>query len=483
MQKTSLLYSLLFVLFYWNTALLGQDTHYWTQQFGARSALLGGAVIHGLESNSAVYYNPATLAFIRRNTISLNTSLYKYEDITVKNGGGTGVDLQSQRISLYQNMISGLLTKTPEKRYRIGFNILTRTQTNFDFNVQYEAIKEIIASQDGEEFYLGNIELRTNINETWGCLGGGYRLSDNFSLGLTAIIAYRNHRHQVGYAGKALNTPDSASVANGASIFMASNTVDFDFRTNIVSLLFKAGFHARFGRFRFGLNLTTPSVGLWGQARVQREELQTNLPGNRDQLKADEQRYLRSQYRYPVTVGFGAAYIYTQGMISIASEYFGPVYSYEMIEANASDPTFPSFLSNGVEQFLTVYQGADPVINFGLGWEQEITKKIKLHLGVRTDFTYARTANRVFGLTPVSAPIDIYHFSAGVSFRRRASRISIGFNYSYANRNILQFVNLSEPVIDAQQRLFLFGSRVNNAQITAHSITAMIGYTYYFALK
>lgn len=479
MQQFYLLFFYLTIFFCFQTKSWGQDTHYWTQQFGARSSLMGGAVIHGLESNSAVYYNPATLAFIKRNTISLNTSLYKYEDITVKNGGGTGVDLQSQRISLYQNMISGLLTKDPEKRYRIGFNVLTRSHTNFDFSVQHETTKEIIASQDGEEFYLGKIELRTNMNETWGCLGGGYRLSDNFSLGLTAILAYRNHRHHVEYSGKALNASDSA----GTSIFVASNSVDFDFRTNIVSLLFKAGFHARFGRFRFGLNLTTPGIGLWGQARVRREELQTNLPGNRDQLKADEQNYLRSKYHYPVTVGFGAAYVYPKGMLSFACEYFGPVYSYEMIQANASDPTFPSFLSDGVERFLTVYQGADPVFNFGLGWEQEITKKIKLHLGVRTDFTYARSANRVLGLTPVSAPIDIYHFSAGVSFRRRASKISLGFNYSYASRNILQFVNLSDPIVNTQQRLFLFGSRINNAQITAHSITAMVGYTYFFALK
>ena len=97
------------------TQLQAQDTHYWTNQFGARASFLGGAVIAGCDDNSAVFYNPANLAFIKQSTVSLNTSVYKYEDIFIGNGGGTDVDLKSQRISLYQQMVSGLLSKNPQK--------------------------------------------------------------------------------------------------------------------------------------------------------------------------------------------------------------------------------------------------------------------------------------------------------------------------------------------------------------------------------
>jgi len=474
--------SWLLLLLFWGPFLLAQDTHYWTQQYGARSSLLGGAVIHGLDDNSAVYYNPANLAFIKQTTISLNTSIYKYEDFSVWDGAGDGVDLKSQRISLYQNMISGLITKNPEKRYRIGFNILTRNHVNFDFKKKNELFYEIIPNQAGQEYYIGNIEMNTTLSDTWGCIGGSYRISDHFSVGLTAIVSYRNQKHTLAFSGRALNAPDSAALAGGASIFIASNSYDFHMRSNIISGLLKAGFHGRIGPWRFGLNITSPSLTIWGEGRVEREESQNNLPGNVDRVRTDEQRNLWATYRYPFAVGTGVAYLYKTGLISLAAEYFMGIQQYEMIQADPSDPTFPIYLSSGVEKYLTVYNGAQQVLNFGIGWEQEITPKVKLHLGLRTDFSYV-PLNQEPRLTVTSAPMDIYHIALGLSFRRKASKISFGVNYSYAQQRISQLVNLSDPVVDASQNLFLFGYTKSNAFITAHSATILVGYTYFFALK
>lgn len=38
--------------------LSAQDLHYWTNQFGTRSSLLGGAVVGGIKDNTAIFYNP-----------------------------------------------------------------------------------------------------------------------------------------------------------------------------------------------------------------------------------------------------------------------------------------------------------------------------------------------------------------------------------------------------------------------------------------
>ena len=118
-----------------------------------------------------------------------------------------------------------------------------------------------------------------------------------------------------------------------------------------------------------------------------------------------------------------------------------------------------------------------------IGWEHHINNKIIYHLGLRSDYSYARTADRVNGLTIATAPYDIYHLSTGVSLRRKASRISIGLNYSFAFRKIGQIINLTNPTVNGNQNLFLFGRTQANATINYHSITLLIGYTYYFALK
>ncbi len=465
----------------WGSLCQAQDMHYWTQQFGARAALLGGAVIHGSDDNSAVYYNPANLAFIKQNTVSLNTSLYQYEDVTIKNGAGENVDLNSQKISLYENMISGLLTEDAEQKYRLGFNILTRSHANFEYSKQHEGFFEVIPQQIGKEYYIGKIEWRTNISETWSCLGAGYRLSDNFSVGLTSIFTYRSQKHSLVYSGRALNAPDSAALAAGTPIFMASNSFNLYLESNIIGILFKAGLHGRFGAWRLGLNISSPSMTLWGESKVQREETQTNLPGNKDQIKTDEQDKLKTKFRYPLTIGTGIGYLYSKGMISLAAEYYTAVQPYEMIQADATDPTFPYYLSNGVEKFLTVYNGANAVFNFGLGWEHQLTEKIKLHLGIRTDFTYAK--KKVSGLAILSTPVDIYHLSLGFSYHRKASKVSVGLNYGYAYQKIPQIINLSDPIVDQSQKLFLFGQTNNNASLSSHSFALLIGYTYYFALK
>ena len=44
------------------TANVGaQDSHHWTQQYGTRSTLLGGAVIGSASDLSATYYNPGAI--------------------------------------------------------------------------------------------------------------------------------------------------------------------------------------------------------------------------------------------------------------------------------------------------------------------------------------------------------------------------------------------------------------------------------------
>ncbi|MBL4648449.1 MAG: hypothetical protein JKY03_01870, partial [Aureispira sp.] len=86
-------------------------------------------------------------------------------------------------------------------------------------------------------------------------------------------------------------------------------------------------------------------------------------------------------------------------------------------------------------------------------------------------------------LTIVSAPIDLWHFSAGFSWRRKASLMSIGVNYTYGHRDngFKQLVNFTEPLI--QSPLFLIGERNDSAFMNYHAVTLLIGYTYYFALK
>ncbi|MGH1339685.1 MAG: hypothetical protein ACRBFS_26440 [Aureispira sp.] len=470
-----------FFLFY-GVFLQAQDTHYWTNQYGARASLLGGAAIAGLDDNSAVYYNPANLAFIKENTVSLNTSVYKYTDLYWGNGAGQGLDLQSQRISLYQQMISGLLTKNAAIKSRIGFNIITRQHANTSITQRHEGSYELNPSQDGAERYLGNVQLDNNINETWACLGWGYRLNKHFSVGLTGIITYRAQRYAFFYTTRAAR---SDSVSTTSALNVATNAYDTHTNTFIIGGLLKAGFHARFGPWRFGLNVTSPSISIWSSSKIQRELSQTNLPGNNDRIQTGEQKFLPSQYKYPLSIGLGASYSYKTGGINIAAEYFAGLRPYKMIEARDESSTFSVLFNRPSVDFFTVYNAAKPVLNFAIGWEQNLHERLFMHIGLRSDFSYAQINNRdyVQKLRLQNIPMNLWHGTLGFSLRRKASLVSVGVQYSYGHQkeDLVQLVNFTEPVVKAP--LYLEGERTKESFANYHSVTLLIGFTYFFALK
>ena len=60
----------------------GQDAHYWSQQYGTKSTLLGGAVIGSVDDLSATYYNPAALALVDDPSVLLSAQAFQYRKLT-----------------------------------------------------------------------------------------------------------------------------------------------------------------------------------------------------------------------------------------------------------------------------------------------------------------------------------------------------------------------------------------------------------------
>jgi len=86
-----------------------QDNHYWSQQFGARSTLLGGAVVAGVADNSAIFYNPAALAFLEHPNINVDGTLYAYRWLEYKNALGKDVSAVAAGFLYYPQLIGGML--------------------------------------------------------------------------------------------------------------------------------------------------------------------------------------------------------------------------------------------------------------------------------------------------------------------------------------------------------------------------------------
>ena len=53
-----------------------QDYHQWSEHFGARASLLGGAATSGLGDNATAFYNSAAMAFVDDPSLSISVNAY-----------------------------------------------------------------------------------------------------------------------------------------------------------------------------------------------------------------------------------------------------------------------------------------------------------------------------------------------------------------------------------------------------------------------
>src|SRR6185295_15316547 len=64
------------------TLARGQDTHYWSIQYGPVGQLVGGQLIGGATDLSATYYNPGALALRNESSYLLSTESFQLETLS-----------------------------------------------------------------------------------------------------------------------------------------------------------------------------------------------------------------------------------------------------------------------------------------------------------------------------------------------------------------------------------------------------------------
>jgi hypothetical protein len=83
---------------------------------------MGGAVVGRVKDNSAIFYNPACLAFIDTSSVTINADLYQLEKTRIENALGNQKDFNNNNFKNLPLLISGLIpTKNPNLKMGYGF--------------------------------------------------------------------------------------------------------------------------------------------------------------------------------------------------------------------------------------------------------------------------------------------------------------------------------------------------------------------------
>jgi len=462
--------------------LKGQDTHYWTQQPSIKGIALGGTLSYGEAENSAVFYNPAALAYAEKSHLSTNADAYRYESLFLKNGAGEGIDLRSRRLTLYPQMTGALLTHKPEKRLKFGFLILTRQSANWDMNNNTHSSYDVIPQHAGKEDYLASVTYQNLLNEIWAGAGAGYQLNKNWALGWSTFISYRNQRYIFDISTRAAYFDNE--------VFVSAFGYRDEMRLNNVTNVNKLALHGRWRDWKLGLVATLPSISMVGWAKIKREISFQNLEGNTNGVLFAQATNINSNFKTPLSFAAGGRYQPqnrenkpAKWAISAAVEYFFPLEFYKMIAADSVQPFFPSNLSDEKRDFLSFYHFANDVFNAGLGVSTQISPKTTLNMGLRSDISYFRAPPRGRSSSKpilLSPNFDMFHLSSGLIWKRDNSELGLALNYSAAyRRKVRELVNFSEP----QYNMLLQGTQQTRTSVQSHAVSFMLGYTYFFALK
>ncbi|UCH84203.1 MAG: hypothetical protein JSW50_00510, partial [Candidatus Latescibacterota bacterium] len=106
--------------------VLGQDSHYWTEQYGERSQLLSGSVIGSVNDMSAVYYNPGALGYLEKPEISLTMNAFRLLRVRVKDGAGEGLDLSTLKFNPVPGLFAGVFRFNFYGPNRLAYSIMAR---------------------------------------------------------------------------------------------------------------------------------------------------------------------------------------------------------------------------------------------------------------------------------------------------------------------------------------------------------------------
>jgi len=400
-----------------------QDNHYWTNQYGTKSHLLGGAVVGKVLDLSSTYYNPGWLAFSKKTEVLQAASVYNYPTVTLKDiNGRSDKELASSAFSQAPSLFAVSLNFKWLKNHKLAISIISRHGIQLDNYGTEVDTYDWISNFPGEEDVYLNLQLRENLSDVWYGLTWAFKLSDKVAIGFTPYISSRTHSTNYQTITEALTT--------GGDFAFSLESREYDYW--IVRALVKAGLALDFGKLALGLTITTPSVKITGKGTkgVNNTLVGQDVTGsgvNQTFFASDYQENVPANYITPFSVGIGFNYRLKNSSIFFSAEYFSRVGKYDVLE---TEPTV--IQSTGAPVHYKTTHEMDHVFNFAIGLEHKFGKSFSGYLAFYTDKS-AKKKDSDTNLTITDW--DIYSIIAGTIFTFKRYNFTLGLGYSLGDKD------------------------------------------------
>jgi len=444
----------LLIFFFVSVNLRGQDSHYWTQQYGTKSMLLSGSVIGGVEDLGAVYYNPARLSVITGSAFLLSANVYELSSFKVDDAFGNNKN-SSTTTSLrgVPTLAAGSFKIKKLPKHYFAYALLTRQSSDFNLSYQNEVYQDVLSGVPGNEYFSAAVNIQTSSSQQWTGISWAYPISPKFSVGVTTNYSINKQTKGNTIGLQALSQSNEVALYRYNRSYTYSQT----------GFLWKIGASADLKNWLLGLTITTPLVSIGGSGSYKFEQFYSPIPGASAlpaTYSTTNQTGLALKYKSPVSIGFGATRIIGKNKIHFSAEWFSAINKYTMMSAaNKLSQSNPS----DTLQFHLVDNDRS-VLNAGIGAELFINKKVSGFASFSTDFSSSTgDLTRFLERKPEAGDgtwsSDFYHVGGGFVLNLNGADITLGVTHTGANLTLPQPINFPDNPTST-----FIGSTVANAR-------------------
>lgn len=404
--------------------LLPQEDNYWTQQYGTRSTLLGGAVIGSVSDLSATFYNPGEIALFPDIKFIISAQAYQYDRYTIINGAGEGRDLDYSSITPSATFVAFNIPFKFLRDDKIVVSALTRQTNQIEFNTRIIDSVEAVGSSIGLEDFAGGTDYNQNFKDLWVGITYSTKFSEVIGLGFTGYVSVKNYSNQNIIILQALK--DDGEIASFTKIY--------NYNYNNWRTLLKAGLGINLNPLTLGLSITSPSLNILGSGSVGTHHFVSGIDSINN-FTSNYQEDIKSENKSSWAAGFGAAYRMGKFKFHFSTEWYDAVNKFYVLDTAPFESQ-----SSGDMYSNDLTQQTKSIINYGLGIDYFAADSLIFSASFISD--YSAKSDEIVLDQPQSLGLNLFHFSAGTTFRVWKSLLTLGLVYTYGSESIGEKIDL-----------------------------------------
>jgi len=428
------------------------DRHYNSIQYGLNGIIMNGAMVAGVQDNSAIYYNPASLSIAEVEGLDVSLFALSIDIHNKTNAFGEGNDAKNTNIDFIPGLVTYMQRPYKNQNIMLAGGLFTRQNYN-------NIASERIITDKGGAIGINEMHYSQSGREFWIAMAAAYKFPKNVALGLSQYFstATYGYEHELSYQ-------QFDKARTGVLLFEDSERLKYSRSANL-GMLNKFGLSWFNDFLSFGLTVTTPTYA-YVHRSASVDYYRTRVEG--DSTVASSVSFgNKGQLKTPFSTTAGLEWKFKGYRLAMALDYFHSVKEYTLISSDGED-NLP--LVNGSEP-LELKDSRKRVFNINFGCEVPLTEKIVYLGGFRTNFNYNDQPVGYDQPRQQGSYFDIYHITNGLKVAYNRNRFTVGLDYAFS-------FNSDLPVIADLEATAIPTTNNRNSSIRYNNMTFLLTYNF-----